>query len=63
MKVVLNVLGVILILVGVVWILQGFNALQGSMMSGHRQYAIWGIVVGIIGSGLLVINNRRHRAV
>jgi hypothetical protein len=35
MKTALNVLGGILILVGIVWILQGVNLLPGSFMSGQ----------------------------
>lgn len=61
MRIVLSIVGVLLILTGVVWVLQGFNILLGSMMSGHIQYAILGVVVGIIGIGLLVYANRRAR--
>lgn len=62
MRIVLSIVGVLLILTGVVWVLQGFNILLGSMMSGHIQYAILGVVVGIIGIILLVYANRRSRA-
>lgn len=61
MKIVLNILGVILTLMGIVWILQGFNVLLGSMMSGRIEYAILGLVVAIIGIALLVYANRRSR--
>lgn len=61
MKIVLNIVGVVLALMGIVWILQGFNVLLGSMMSGHIEYAILGLVVAIIGIGLLVYANRRSR--
>jgi hypothetical protein len=61
MKVVLRVLAVLLILVGIVWILQGINVLGGSMMSGHIQYALLGVVAGIIGGGLWYLSNRRPR--
>jgi len=60
MKWVLNILGVLLILVGVVWILQGINILLGSFMSGQPLYAVLGIVVAIIGIFLLVFANRRR---
>ncbi len=62
MKWVLNILGVILLLAGVVWILQGVNILPGSFMSGHLIYALLGIIVGIIGAALLVYNNRRRKS-
>jgi hypothetical protein len=60
MKWVLNILGVLLILAGIVWILQGINVLLGSFMSGQPLYAVLGIVVAIIGVFLLVFANR-HR--
>ncbi len=62
MKVVLSILGVLLILVGIVWILQGFNILLGSIMSGQILYAILGLILAVIGIGLLVYANRRPRA-
>lgn len=63
MKVILYIVGILLILVGLVWILQGLNVLLGSVMSGHIQYAILGLVVAIIGIGLLVYANRRARVI
>jgi predicted tellurium resistance membrane protein TerC len=62
MKWVLNVLGVILLLVGIVWILQGVNILPGSFMSGQLIYLFLGIVVGAIGVVVLIYNNRKRRA-
>ena len=61
MKTILYIVGILFILAGVVWILQGFNVLAGSMMSGQIQYAILGLVVGVIGIVLLVYANRRPR--
>ena len=60
MKWVLNILGVLLILVGIVWILQGINILLGSFMSGQPLYAVLGIMVAIIGAFLLYFANRRR---
>jgi hypothetical protein len=60
MKWVLNILGVLLILVGIVWILQGINVLLGSFMSGQPLYAVLGIVVAIIGAFLLYFANHRR---
>ncbi len=62
MKRVLNIVGVLLILIGSVWILQGINVLLGSFMSGQTQWAIIGIVAVIIGGGLLVFVNRRGKS-
>ena len=61
MKWILNVLGVILVLMGLVWILQGVNILPGTLMSGHIQYSFIGIVVDAVGIILLVLANRRRR--
>ncbi len=61
-KMLMNIVGVILILLGGIWLLQGINILGGSFMSGHIQYAILGTVVGIIGILLMVFANRSKRA-
>ncbi len=61
MKWFLRVFGTLLILIGIVWILQGVNVLLGSMMSGHIQYSILGILVGAVGVGLLVFSARRPK--
>lgn len=58
MKWIWNILGVLLILIGIVWILQGINILPGSFMTGRLQYAFLGIVLDIIGLVLLVYTNR-----
>jgi drug/metabolite transporter (DMT)-like permease len=63
MKWLLNILGAILVLVGVIWILQGVNILPGSFMSGHILYAILGIIVGAVGAFLLTFTNRRRKDV
>jgi len=60
MKIVMNILGVLLILVGLVWILQGFNLLLGSFMSGQLLYAVLGLVLAAMGVILLVAANRRR---
>lgn len=61
MKAALNVLGVILILVGLVWILQGVNILPGSFMSGKILYTFLGIAVDVVGAALLFFSNRRSK--
>jgi protein-S-isoprenylcysteine O-methyltransferase Ste14 len=45
--------GVVLCLVGAVWIAQGTNVLHGSGMSGHGQWAVIGVVVALVGLVLL----------
>ena len=60
MKIVLNVIGVLLILPGIVWFLQGVNVLPGSFMTGQTQWAINGGILIVIGAGLLWWANRKR---
>jgi hypothetical protein len=53
------VIGAILVLVGVIWILQGFNVLGGSAMSGRPTFSILGAVLVLVGFVLLARNTRR----
>ncbi len=53
MKWLKGVIGVILALIGLVWIGQGTMLLPGSVMSGHIQWAIIGLVVLAVGVWLL----------
>ena len=57
-----GIIGILLVVVGVVFILQGANVLHGSMMSGHGGYAVLGAVVLLIGAALLVWTWRRRGA-
>ena len=47
------VVGVVLALVGLLWILQGLNVLGGSGMSGQLIWAVIGVVVA--GLGLFLV--------
>ncbi|WP_459183487.1 hypothetical protein [Streptomyces sp.] len=57
--------GIVLLVLGAVWIAQGTGAMSGSAMSGHGQYALLGVVVALIGLFLLVqawrVRNRDPR--
>jgi hypothetical protein len=48
------VLGVLLVLIGAVWTLQGANLLGGSFMSGSRLWLVIGLVALASGATLLV---------
>jgi hypothetical protein len=54
------IIGVLMVLAGVVWTLQGFNILRGSFMSGHTMYAVLGLVVGVLGLLLVGLSLRRR---
>jgi hypothetical protein len=49
-----GILGVVLCLVGAIWIGQGTDAIHGSSMSGHGQYTVLGVVFLLLGAALLV---------
>jgi hypothetical protein len=53
------IVGVIAILVGGVWILQGTGMLPGSFMTGQRMWLIIGIIVAIVGVALAYNGIRR----
>ena len=58
MKIAARVLGVLLMMVGVVWILQGINILPGSFMTGQMQWAVYGAIAVIVGAVLVVASRR-----
>lgn len=56
-----DVLGVLLAIIGLVWILQGTSVLKQGFMAGHIQYAIYGLVALAIGIAVLVLSNRPRK--
>lgn len=56
---VLLVVGVLLDLVGSIWMLQGMGALPGSFMTGDPFWAVAGGVAVIVGMGLVVLAMRQ----
>jgi hypothetical protein len=60
MKILLNIVGVILMLAGGTFFLQGINVLPGSYMSGDPQWAINGGVMLAVALGLLFWTNRHQ---
>jgi LPXTG-motif cell wall-anchored protein len=59
MKIVLNGVGLLFILMGAVWFLQGINILPGSFMTGQTQWAFYGAIALLIGAGIIFFANRR----
>lgn len=49
MKKVLFVLGILLMLFGAIWVLQGINVLPGSFMTGQSKWAVRGAIAFVIG--------------
>jgi hypothetical protein len=60
MKVALNILGVILVLFGAIWFLQGINVLPGSFMTGQIRWAVYGGIAAAAGIALLLLAKRRR---
>ena len=54
MKITLNVVGVLLVITGGIWFLQGINLLLGSFMSGQTQWAVRGGIAAVVGISVLL---------
>ena len=60
MRTAVNISGVLLVMMGSVWILQGINVIPGSFMTGQTKWAVYGVLTLIAGAGLLIAANRRR---
>jgi hypothetical protein len=60
MKTLLMTVGVILVLMGGVWFLQGINILPGSFMSGQTRWAVNGVIAIAVGLALIFASRRRR---
>ncbi len=65
MRIVSTLLGLLLVVMGGIWILQGLNlawgALARSFMQGDQHWALYGAIVFIIGVCQIVWSNTRQR--
>lgn len=59
MKIFVNIIGILLILTGGTFFLQGINVLPGSYMTGDPQWAINGGIMIVVAIGLMFWANRR----
>ena len=59
MKLILSILGILLILAGSVFFLQGIIVLAGSYMTGDPQWAINGGIMIVVGVGLIIWARRQ----
>ena len=48
------VIGLVVELIGIVWILQGLNIRKGDGMSGHGIWAVLGAVLVVLGTSLVI---------
>ena len=61
MRLVLNVVGAVLALLGIVRILQGINVLPGSFMTGQVKWAYYGAIALVAGCVMLFAARRMGR--
>jgi len=65
LQIILRVVATILcgpmLLIGVVWILQGLNILPGSFMTGDIKWAVFGAILVLVGGALVYWLNRPQR--
>ena len=59
MKTILTIIGVLLIILGAIWFLQGINVLPGSFMTGQIRWAVYGGIAVVTGIVIIVLANRR----
>jgi hypothetical protein len=60
MKGLLGVFGVLCLLIGGVWFMQGIGVLPGSFMSGQVEWAVYGMITALGGVVLLWFSRRRR---
>ena len=61
MNIVLNVAGVVGLVIGGVWMLQGLNFLGGSFMSGQREWFYIGAICAVASVAVLAWANFARR--
>lgn len=61
MRTLLAIIGALLVLVGVVWLLQGIGVLPGSFMTGQPRWALYGAVAVVVGVLLIAFSRRPPR--
>jgi hypothetical protein len=62
MRVVSSLIGVAMILMGVVWMLQGLNlAFRVGFMVGNYHWTVYGALLALVGGAQLIWSNTRSR--
>jgi LPXTG-motif cell wall-anchored protein len=60
LKFTLNAGGVVLVVSGCIWFLQGINVLPGRFMTGQIRWAVYGGIAMAAGISLLLAKRRRR---
>ena len=58
MRIALTIFGVLAVLLGGVWVLQGLNVLPGSFMTGDIRWAVYGVLLALAGIAAMVWSRR-----
>ncbi len=62
MRVVSSLLGVLLVVMGGIWVLQGLNiAFLNSFMADQKQWALYGLILAAVGVCQVIWSNTRQR--
>jgi hypothetical protein len=62
MRAISSLLGLGMVLMGGVWILQGLDlAFREGFMVGHKQWALYGALLALVGIGQIIWSNTRMR--
>ncbi len=61
MALILKIAATLLILVGIIWFLQGINVLPGSVMTGDMKWAVIGGLSVLVGIGAWIYAGRRPK--
>ena len=59
MRIAMTIVGILCVLMGGVWFLQGINVLPGSFMTGQTKWAVYGGLLAVVGVALLLTTRRR----
>ena len=62
MRIVLNIVAVLMVVLGAIWVLQGINILPGSFMTGQMRWAVRGALLILVGAAGLLWANRKRRS-
>ena len=56
-----TIVGLILLLLGVLWLFQGIGAVGGSFMTGQTEWIVIGALTALAGAALMMWANLRKR--
>jgi hypothetical protein len=59
---VLVIVGLVVVLMGGVWTLQGAGVIGGSVMSNSTTWLVIGLVLVVVGAGVAAVGMRRRRS-